>query len=137
MIQLTRAGLIADPADVERLRLEFQHAQFVRLPQFLQPDFFAFVERSIARSQWEPHSAGFDSEEVLQPGSAVDLLHFVANWPQVLDLVHRITGCGPFTWFGGRLYRMRAGAGHYDDWHTDDVDGRLALRRTRRHSHAG
>lgn len=124
MVYLTKSSLVADPEHVELLRDEFQHRHLVRLPHFVHPEFFTLVERSVAEGRWERYSGDFDSEEVLRQGAAVALLHFVANWPQMLNFVHQITGCGPFTWFGGRVYRMSSGAGHHDDWHTDDVDGR-------------
>jgi hypothetical protein len=40
--------------------------------------------------------------------------------------VERLTGCPPLGGFEGRIYRMRAAAGHKDSWHDDFSRGRRA-----------
>jgi len=52
-------------------------------------------------------------------------LHLIANASVLLEAVHEITACGPFTWFGGRVYRMLPNSDHHDSWHDDAMDGRL------------
>jgi hypothetical protein len=126
VIQLKKNGVISDRADVERLRAEFREKDCVRLRGLLEPQLAEFVLSAIARSKWDARARnGFDSEYVLEPGLVLDVFHFVANAPKFLEVVQEITGCGPFTWFGGRVYRMAPDVGHYDSWHTDNVDSRL------------
>lgn len=98
----------------------------MRLPDLFAPQFLALILDLLEQGRWDATSRqNFDSLDVLAPGPAFDLLHFVANWPALLTAVGRIAGCGPLTWFDGWVYRMRPHYGHHDDWHTDDVDGRL------------
>lgn len=125
-IQIDKTGMFADPADVERSRVEFQASSYARLPKFFGPRFLDCILDLSERGHWKPiNRKGFDSCLELSPGSALDVLYFVINWPNVLDIVHRITGCGPFSWFDGHVYRMAPDAGHHDEWHTDNTNGRL------------
>ena len=126
MIRLTKTGVIAHLEDVERLRSEFQEKSCVQLRNLLDESLLTFLLDGIEHGAWEAEERkGFDSRHVLLSGPAIKCLQFVTNWPRFLDVVHEITGCGPFTWFGGVVYRMAPAAGHYDAWHTDDTDGRL------------
>lgn len=127
MIQLRTSGLIADRVDVEQRRREFCANGWVRLANLLDPRLLQFIGSAIDRGCWTPfEQQGFDSNEVLVPNAAVELLQFVTNWPAFLSLVSEISGSDRLTWFGGRIYRMRSDAGHHDGWHTDFVDDRVA-----------
>jgi hypothetical protein len=117
----------AHRADIVRLRDEFGERNCVRLRDLLEPKLVSLVLSLIEKEKWERHEQpGFDANSVLAPGAAGALLHFVSNWPAFLHAVHEITGCGPFTWFGGMIYRMRPDAADYDAWHSDNTDGHLA-----------
>jgi hypothetical protein len=118
--------VVADRKDVERLCGDFQEKGCVRLPSLLEPALLTYVLDSLTLGRWNAYAQeGFDSEHQLEEGPALSLLHFVANWPAFFEVAGGITGCGPFTWFGGRVYRMASNAGHYDSWHNDNTDGRL------------
>ena len=126
LIQIGKAGVTAHRADIERLRDEFSQTSCVQLRDLVEAPLLSFVLASIEKGTWESQERhGFDSNCVLAPGPAVELLHFIMNWPGFLRVAHEITGCGPFTWFGGLVYRLLPEAGHYDSWHSDNTDGRL------------
>jgi hypothetical protein len=127
LIQLRASGLIADHVDVDQRHREFREHRWTRLPAVLEPRLLQYVGASIDRDAWSAHfEEGFDAHEVLSANAAaVKLLQFLTNWPSFLSVAGTITGAGPLTWFGGRMYRMRPHARHYDDWHSDNVEGRL------------
>lgn len=125
MIQLRKAGCVADPEDVERLRSQFARTHWVRLPGLLEPHLLSLALSYIEQGQWrEGGVSGFYSESVLEIGPAVGLLRFVSNTPRFLEVVGEITGCDSLTWFDGRVYRMKPSV-HTDKWHDDALDGRL------------
>ena len=125
-ITVHKSGIESSSEDVERYRLEFLAKGYVRIPRFFETRFSKFVLGFIARAHWDPVVPdSFYSHESLALGPAFGLLHFVANWPGVLDVVGGIAGCGPLTWFDGWVYRMSPRCGHHDEWHTDFSDGRL------------
>ena len=127
MIQLRASGLIADREEVEQRRRELHENGWTRLPAVLEPRLLQYVHDGIDQGPWEPYfKEGFDSNEVLIPSAALRLLQFVTNWPTFLAVMSDIIGASPLTWFGGRVYRMRPDAGHHDDWHSDNIDGRLS-----------
>lgn len=132
---LTRGGVVTDAGGVERLRGDFDRHGWVRLPGLLDPPLLAFVLDELDRAEWAALAKDFFSEQVVQGGAALRLLVFLTNSPRLLDVVHAVTACGPFSWFDGRIYRMAAGGEHYDDWHDDFVEGRrvaLSLNLNRR-----
>jgi 2OG-Fe(II) oxygenase superfamily len=125
MIQLGRAGLVADREDVERLRIQFAKTHLVRIPGMLDSQLLALALPYIEQGQWRNKvQLGNYSEYVLEAGGAVNLLHFVSNAPSFLKTISEITG-SDLTWFEGRVYRMDPNAGHADQWHSDVADGRL------------
>jgi hypothetical protein len=127
MIQLRASGLIADAVDVEQRRREFHEVGWTRFPALLEPRLLQCVQEGLDHNPWDDYfKAGFDSNEILTPSPPLRLLQFVTNWPSFLALMAKITAAGPLTWFGGRVYRMRPGVGHHDDWHDDNIDGRLS-----------
>jgi 2OG-Fe(II) oxygenase superfamily len=86
----------------------------------------AFLERRLEQGKWQTRiHPGVGREYVLEDPPALNLLHFVANLPDFRNLIQEITGCGPLRRFKGRIYRMVAAAGHYDEWHDDNLDSRL------------
>jgi predicted 2-oxoglutarate/Fe(II)-dependent dioxygenase YbiX len=124
VIQLTRQGLEADPADLLRRHDEFARQHWVRLPALLHPDVLRPVLDDLDRGDWAEVSEEFYTEAQPPDGPAVHLLRFLTNSPRFLEAAHAITGCGPFTWFDGRVYRMAAAGSHHDDWHSDFTGGR-------------
>ena len=128
MIQLTRAGLVADGEDVEALRIKFEKEHWVRLPALLDPQLLSLALSYIEQGRWRENVVSGSvsySEYVLENGAAVNLLFFVSNAPRFLQTIGEITGCDSLTWFEGRVYRMAPNIGHTDNWHNDFADGRL------------
>jgi hypothetical protein len=120
MIQLRRAGLVADREDVERLRIQFAEMHWVRLTSLLEQQLLSRVLSDIEQGNWrESGAARFYSESNLEPGPALSLLKFVTNSPKFLEVISEITGCDSLNWFDGRVYRMQSNAGHKDEWHND------------------
>lgn len=124
MILVTKTGALADPAAVARLRGEFDRQDWVRLPRLLEPALLDSVLDGLDRASWAAFSHGFATELQLADGPVWQMLTFLFNSAGLLQTAHAITGCGPFTWFDGRVYRMAAEQGHYDDWHDDLGAGR-------------
>ena len=126
MIQLQKSNVVADRQDMERLKIEFQEKQCVLLPKLLEPRLLDFILDHLERGLWrdEIHH-GIGVELVLEDAAVRGLLHFLANAPAFLKIVKEITGCGPLSHFGGRVYRFVPNSGHYDSWHNDDGNGRL------------
>lgn len=126
MIQLRKSEVIADPRDIERWKIEFQEKHYVLLPKLLEPPLLDFLLERLEQGPWrdEAHK-DIGVEVVLEDAPARGLLHFVANAPAFLKTVQEITGHGPLTRFGGRIYRFVPNSGHFDSWHNDNDDGRL------------
>src|SRR5437762_522972 len=105
MIQLRRAGLVADSQDIERCRREFTTTRRVHLKSLLEPDLLTMALALIERGQWWLNvKEGFYSEDVLEIGPAVQLLHFLMNAPKFMEVIGEITGISGLTWFHGRVY---------------------------------
>jgi len=126
VIGFTAKGVRVGATAVAALREEFRERQFVRLPGLLAGPLLNRLLDMVDRGAWDEHvQADLDSEAIIRSGPALNTLHFLANEPAFLALVHQITNAGPFSWFGGRVYRLAPGGGHYDSWHDDNTDGRL------------
>ena len=127
MIQLRKAGLVADREDVVRLRGQFEKTHWVRLTSVLDPELLSLALSYVEQGRWlEQVVSGTYSytEYVLENGAAANLLRFVSNASRFLETISQITGCDSLSWFESRVYRMEPN-GHADDWHNDAVDGRL------------
>lgn len=119
-VQIQRKGLVIDQAQVGKLSAQFRDAHWVRLPQLLEPSILDFVQARLDNSQWESMSHGKIGEEYITNDlPTTSLLHFVMNRPKFRAIVEEISCCKGLQWFRGRVYRMIAGAGHHDNWHSD------------------
>ncbi|MGH9544208.1 MAG: 2OG-Fe(II) oxygenase [Terriglobales bacterium] len=108
------------------LRAEFDAVHCVCIPHLLEPSLLTFLEHRLERGEWQTRIHKDVAEEyTLHDSPALNLLHFIANFPDFRNLVQEITGCGPLRRFKGRIYRMTAAAGHYDHWHDDNFNNRL------------
>lgn len=126
MIRLTRTGLEANREVIPALYAEFQSTHCIRLRELLHPDMLVFLAQRLARGSWSERVHGeIAVEEVLDDIPARSLLHFLVNHREFRCLVEEMTGCGPLTTFGGRVYRLMPNSGHYDSWHDDTQGGRL------------
>lgn len=130
MIQISNTGLTSDPEDVERLREEFRAVNCVRIPKLLHPSLLAFLQRRLERAQWKSNLHGvvgndLGLDDITEDQSSLHMLYFAANLPEFRALIEEITECRPLDTFRGRLYRKISGPGHYNKWHSDDVENRL------------
>lgn len=130
MIQITKSGAVvtASPAELQRLREEFECQRFVRLPEFLEPELLELVRQRIRQSEFYElvhKRIGSNKELCMQQNSVDGLLHFLTNGRSLFQAVEAITGCEPLGCFQGRVYRFIPGLGHHDAWHSDLVEDRL------------
>ena len=130
MIRITRAGMMpVEGAGLEELRTTFERLHHVRLPGFLASDLFdpildrldaaEFVERVHGR-------IGSNRELCMQENPTLTLLHFLVNGRDLLQAIRHVTGSAAIDGFAGRVYRMEPGGHHYDAWHDDLDDQRVA-----------
>lgn len=122
-VQIQRKVLALDRKQIERLSMEFRDACWVQLPQLLEPSILDFVHSRLENSRWETMSHGdIGVEYVTSDLPTTSLLHFAMNRSNFRTVIEEITGCKGLRWFKGRIYRMVADAGHYDNWHDDVVN---------------
>lgn len=127
MLQLTRHGLAAPLPDSERraLSAHFAEHRYVHIRQLLTEDLLAFALRHVTASAFfEEKHHEIAADHAMMPNPALSLLHFAFNDPALLRLVEELTGCEPIAGFRGRVFRFVPGAGHFDSWHSDNVQGR-------------
>lgn len=119
-VQIQRKDLLIDQTQVGKLSAQFREAHLIRLPQLLEPSILEFLQARLDNSLWESMSHGKIGEEYITNDlPTTSLLHFVMNRPKFRAIIEEITGCKGLKWFRGRVYRMIAGAGHHDNWHSD------------------
>lgn len=122
-VQIQRKGVALDQRQIGRLSAEFRDACWVRLAQLLEPSILDFVYSRLEKSQWETMShRDIGVEYVTTDLPATALLHFAMNRPRFRSAIEEITGRKALRWFKGRIYRMVADAGHYDNWHDDVIN---------------
>jgi len=132
MIQLSRTGTVVSgsPADLERLRDQFEREHLVLLPRFLDPGLFQFIQSDIHRAEFQEyvhdHLVPPARELVMNGGLAPGLLELLLmNDPKLFDAMQRICGSGAIGSFTGRVYRMLPGPEHHDAWHDDVGHARM------------
>ncbi len=119
MIHLTRAGL-AGAGDVVELAHQFEQSHAFCLPRLLDPELIRTISARLETCEWVTREDGTIAKEAAPSDVApANILNFVANTSEFLDLMRRVTDCHTISWFGGRIYRMTAGADHFDSWHAD------------------
>jgi len=125
---ITRMGLVRPgPAEIADLRRAYASQHCVRLPRFLAPDLFAWLNGRVASAaSWDRNvHAALDPPSIdliLRDEVAIGAVTALMHAPGVFETVRAITGCDAIGSFGFRVYRMDANAGHTDTWH-GDVDG--------------
>src|SRR5215216_5465238 len=128
MIQLTKQGTAfsGSAEDLDRLREQFDHYHYVRIPQIIEPGILQFIQARLEQAEYQPMSHGQYGEELCaQDEVLLHLLHFLTNTAALFQMIETITGCGEIGCFTGRVYRMVSGHGHYDSWHNDMVENRM------------
>ena len=125
--QITMSGtVVAAPDRLDAARATFQQYHSLRLTQVLEITLLRTIQRRLREEPFYRRvHRGIGEELCLEPGPTSGLLEFLANDPELLGLISRLTGCGPIGCFEGRVYRMAPEAGHYDSWHDDVGQDRL------------
>ena len=119
MLQLTREGLVCS-GQIERLTHSFEQTHVLRLPQLLHADLMRMISPRLEHCNWTTRCDGTIAREAVPDAPApANILNFVANTPEFIELARRITQCSEISWFSGRVYRMVSGGDHYDSWHAD------------------
>lgn len=131
MIRMTRAGVVVDRTsdEIAEARAEFDRVHCLRLAGFLDAPLLQVVQDHLEQADFYDRTHdGIGTELCLSPGTLSSALEFLWNAPALLAAVERLTGCGPFGCFEGRVYRMLPASGHYDSWHSDvGQDRRVAM----------
>jgi hypothetical protein len=108
------------------MRRSFDRCHGLRLRGFLDPDLLDYVRRGLQHATfYDRDHDDIAREECMHENTTLAMLWLIANDPRLFGAIERITGCDTIRYFNGRVYRMRAGANHYDRWHSDMTDGRL------------
>jgi len=123
ILQLTRKGLVLR-GQLDILYDRFARNHCVVLEKLLEPALLEKVQGQI--EQAPGHSSAFDdvgTEFTLDSDTAtVQVLIFLLNIPEFLNVVRIITGCAQISDFAGRVYRMAPGPQHQLSWHSDTND---------------
>jgi hypothetical protein len=128
MLQLTRSGtkFSGTAADLKRLRLEFDRQHWIHLPELIEPGLLQLILCQIDRANVIAFvHENIGTELCVKDQIAYSLLTFLTGDPALHRIIQEITRCGSIGCFGGRVYRMVPGEGHYDSWHHDLGDNRL------------
>lgn len=127
MLQLTRAAFVCTESEEElvAMRRSFERDHAIRLPHLFDPALVAFVQQYVREARFADRDDGVAREACMEDNAILAMLYLITNDDRLFDAIRAITGCAPIGAFLGRVYRMRAAAGHYDQWHSDVIDGRL------------
>jgi 2OG-Fe(II) oxygenase superfamily len=125
MLRITRTGTVVsgDLGDLDELRAAFEAQHCVQLRGLLDRELVQLIRDRVDDTQFyeRPHD-DIAREQCLADPAVQATLVFLVNDDVFFDAVRRITGCGQFKGFWGRIYRMLPNQAHFDSWH-DDVDG--------------
>ena len=129
MIQLGRRGvtLTASTAELDTLRAQYDRNNYLILHKLIEPELLEKLVKSVESARFLPRDHdGIGTELCMADPAPKTALLFLASNPAFLRIVEKITGCPRLGSFSGRVYRMTATDGHYDSWHSDFCDGRMA-----------
>jgi len=119
MLHLTKAGLVG-AGDLVELANQFEQLHAFCLPRLLHPELIQRISARLEPCEWITRADGTIAKEAAPSDVApANILNFVVNTSEFLDLMRRVTGYPSIRWFGGRIYRMAPGADHFDSWHAD------------------
>ena len=127
-VQFTRSGprIDAGPAYVRALRRQFESRHWVYLPQMVEPSLLKALHKVLAAARFKDRKDGRIAREALMSQNiAYNLLRFLADDPNWMRFVERITGCKGLELFDGRVFRFDPNGTHFDSWHGDAGDKRL------------
>jgi hypothetical protein len=128
VIQLTRKGVLfrGTERDLESQREKYDQENYVILPRLYEPSLLDQIMQRVEAAPFYPRDhAGIGAEFCMDDEITAALLMFLPNDPAFLRLVERITGQHGIGEFIGRVYRLTASDGHYDNWHDDNIGRRV------------
>jgi hypothetical protein len=112
--------------EVRLLQDEFRRQHFVVLRSFVSGSLLDQLRDDVEAGDFEVRvDEGIATELWQRGGRGPTRLWFIANDPELFELVDEITSCGTIRSFVGRVFRMLPGREHEDSWHDDDMHGRL------------
>jgi hypothetical protein len=134
VIQVSRSRTIVSwqPAELQRLRQEFDRQHYVRLPYFLEPELLQFMQSTMEESNFverihenhhgdaSPSQAPWARDVTMASNLAEGLVHLLLmNDSTLFAGLEALTGCGRIGSFDGSVYRIDPAQEHYDSWHND------------------
>ena len=128
MIVVDRAGTrwTGTSGDWQRMKDQVRGVTGVHLPGFLHPALLQEVRGLLAKTRFsEQRHSSIGVDECADAGPLSALMLLLLNDRALIEQVEDLTGAR-IDGFQGRVYRMRAGAGHFDSWHSDARRGRRA-----------
>lgn len=129
MIQLTRNGVVVTgtQADLDALRGKFDRDNYVILPNLFEAALMEEILHRVAAASFmlRDHD-GIALELCMADHLTTALLRFLCSNPAFLRIIEQITGQPRIGRFNGRVYQMNSSDGHYDSWHDDFGDDRVA-----------
>jgi len=129
LIQLTRNGVVFTGAqqDLDSLREKFKRDNYIILPQLYEPTLLDEIMRRVDAAPFlsRDHD-GIALELCMEDEITAAMLMFFPNNPAFLRLIEQIIGQSRVGEFDGRVYRMNSTDGHFDHWHDDRADHRVA-----------
>ena len=128
-VQLTRSGVVigGSDEDFERLRLEYARQHYLILPRLIEPELLDAIADRVETAPYQTNDHdGLALELVMDDISTVALLNFLMNRPEFLRQMERVLGLRQIGRVSGHVYRMTSTDGHYQHWHNDILDRRMA-----------
>jgi hypothetical protein len=129
LIQLTRNGVVfsGTQEDLDSLRAKYGRDNYVILPRLFEPALLEELTQRVdaARFLQRGHQE-IGLELCMEDEITSAMLLFFPNSPAFLRLIEQIIGQPRIGEFFGRVYRMTSSDGHFDRWHDDCVNQRVA-----------
>jgi hypothetical protein len=133
LIQILQHNVVVDETGLSELRLEFAERHCVMLRQMVSADLLERLSPLLAKAPAQDRASGtapdgrvFAREMTVEHSAIVaQAFALLFNKPAIFRYVEQITGCSRIGCFDGRIYMMRPGSNHYDEWHTDNDGSRL------------
>jgi hypothetical protein len=124
IVQVSRLGVhVGSDAELDAARTCFARNHCVLLREFVSPDLFAALRRSLAAAPFTQFVHGevgdHVTELVMSDPALLGRLQFLFNDRRVFEVVEQVTGRTGIECFAARVYQMVPGQDHHDDWHDD------------------
>ncbi len=129
LIQLTRSGVIFRGTQqyLDSLRKDYNRDNYIILPQLYESSLLDEIMKRVDAARFLPRDHdGIAKELCMDDKITSAMLMFFPNNPAFLRLIEQIIGQSRVGEFDGRVYRMNSTDGHFDHWHNDRSDNRVA-----------